>query len=289
MKVLSVLLLNCLFISGAFALPRAPLDPSHPGYIERGVKVKVLPIDFVRQGSVLFLPETEGEEQGSLPLMVFAHGQALKVKHYELFLKMLASKGIAVLYPQYDKGFFDRDWKRMGEDYDSIVEKVLKSYPQIDKGNILYSGHSKGGYIGLMALSHRSKRAFDWFPKTSIFYSPAGFERGSLYQIPTQHSMTLVWPKEDSVIKKDLIDEIFEDTSTPRKQKIIVNGYDELEAGHFFLLTSKLVFVGNDGIGPFHWYGVIPWTWGALRDPYFLYEEGALDSGEINNPHEREI
>ncbi len=287
MKSAFLIILGTLSLS-LMAVPSAPVDPEHPGYLTRGQSVMEVAISTIRSGSVLYLPQTSSVLEQKIPLIVFAHGQALKVKHYELLFKAMASKGFAVLYPQYDKGFFDRDWRRMGADYDAIVEQTLKDYPQLDNQRVLYSGHSKGGYIGLMALAHRSKSNYQWFPKASIFYSPAGFEEGSLTQIPTTHELTLVWPVGDSIIKKDLIDEIFLDLSIPQKQKIIVQGYEGLQAGHFFILSSRSLFGGSNGVGPFHWYGALTWSWGALKDSYYLKGEGALDSGDVNFPHIRE-
>lgn len=285
MKMLMTLVFF-VFAQISFSFPGPPQDPQHPGYPTRSVKVKKVVVNYLRKGSVLYLPSNSNQK---IPLVVFSHGQALKLKHYELLFERLASRGIAVLYPQYDKGFFDTDWERMGEDYDKLTQFVLDNFPEIDKNEIIYSGHSKGGYVGLMALGHRGSQSNVgnslWSPKTAIFYSPAGYSEQALLEINPRVDVHLVWPKGDGVIKESLIDEIFQLLPNIRKQKIIVQGYDDLEAGHFFPLTKKSLFGGEDGIGPFHYYGVLPWTLGAIKDDDFLYGELVTDSGDEKKPH----
>lgn len=264
------------------AFPSPPIDSDHPGYPRRGSSFEKIEINKLRKGSFLFLP-TKGD--GPFPMVVFAHGQALGLKNYEILFERFANMGIAVLYPKYDKGFFDTDWQRMGQDYDDIVLEVLSNYPKLDEGNVVYSGHSKGGYVGLMALGHRGKTGSPWWPKTSVFYSPAGFDPDYLSLIDKSHDVHLVWPKDDSIIKEQLIDEIYSKLPSLKKQKILVQGYSDFEAGHFFPLTKSSLFGGSNGVGPLHYYGVIPWTVGAIEKSGYLYGEEASDSGGGAEPH----
>lgn len=285
MKGLVITLL--VVCSSVFAIPNPPTDPDHPGYATRTGAFDKVSIDYIREGSFLFLPKVNSSK---VPLVVFSHGQALGLKNYELLFERFASKGIAVFYPQYDRGFFDTNWERMGADYDKMVLEILKNYPQIDRSKVVYSGHSKGGYVGLMAIAHRGQQniknpTLSWSPIASLFYSPAGFEEEALAKIDVNHPVHLVWPQDDSIIDEELIDEIYEKLPVTRKQKIVVQGYDGLEAGHFFPLTRRAIFGGRNGISPFHFYGILPWTFGAIFENEFLYGDLATDSGDSSKPH----
>lgn len=271
-----------LWASIAFSFPSPPTDSSHPGYPTRSSSFKRIDINTIRKGSFLFLP-TEGQAPKSL--LVFGHGQALSLKHYETLFERFTSIGIAVLYPKYDKGFFDTNWRRMGKDYDEIVQDVLSRYKEINKNNVIYSGHSKGGYIGLMAIGHRGNSGSSWWPKASIFYSPAGFDSEYLRLIKPEHDVHLVWPKNDSIIKEEVIDDIFNQLPSINKQKIVIQGYSDFEAGHFFPLTKSSLFGGGDGIGPLHYYGILPWTVGAIERSNYLYGDEASHSGDESTPH----
>jgi hypothetical protein len=233
------------------------------------------------------MPENINED---IPLVVFSHGQALKLDNYELLFERFTGLGFAVLYPKYDRGFFDTNWERMGEDYDNIVLHILEKYPQINRDKVVYSGHSKGGYVGLMALGHRglqnSAGLSSWSPVAALFYSPAGFEEDALIAINPNLPVHLIWPKEDNIIKESLIDEIYQKLPTSLKQKVVVQGYDDLEAGHFFPLTKRAIFGGDNGISPFHYYGVLPWTFGAIEGNEYLYGDLVQDSGDSKRPHQ---
>lgn len=270
----------------AWSIPQEPSDPQHPGYPTRSQNSKKIAINHLRKGSFLFLPN---EVEANIPLVVFSHGQALKLENYELLFKRFTGLGFAVFYPKFDKGFFDTDWERMGEDYDNLVQYVLKNYPQIDKNKVVYSGHSKGGYVGLMALGHRGLQNSQgnnlWTPVAGLFYSPAGYEDEALAAINPELPIHLVWPSEDNIIKESLIDEIYNKIPSRLKQKIVLQGYDDLEAGHFFPLSKRAIFGGKNGISPFHYYGILPWTFGALESNDYLYGDLVLDSGDVTRPH----
>ncbi|MCR9204484.1 MAG: alpha/beta hydrolase [Halobacteriovoraceae bacterium] len=277
MKNLLVALVCFGFSFSAFSFPAPPQGSQHPGASKRGAYKKI-EIKVIRKGSFLYLPE----KQGQLPLVVFSHGQALNESHYESLFKHLASQGIAVFYPKYDKGFFDTRWNRMGEDYANLVSFILNEYPQLNESQVVYSGHSKGGYVALMALG--SKSGF-LNPKAAVLFSPAGYDEEALKLIDPSVKLTLVYPQDDNIIKWEDIKEIFAKAPTTFKQTIQVQGYSDLMPGHFMPLTKKSLFGGRDGVGPFHYYGILPWLHGALFDSSYLYGDLATDSGDPSYPH----
>lgn len=278
-KNFRVMILVLLSLKTAFGYepPQRPKNPRHPSSPSRSSFLRK-EVDHVRKGSFLFLPTST---QGKVPLLVFAHGQALSLKHYETLFEHLARKGMAVLYPQYDKGFFDTNWNRMGLDYAQITQHVLEKYPQLNPKRVVFSGHSKGGYVGLSALN----KGFD--PFAALFFSPAGVNENALREMRPQIPLTLIYPQDDSIIKEEIILDILKMAASDKKQLINVTLYPGLEAGHFFPLTKKSLFGGSDGFNAYHYYGVIPWLFGALEGSGFLYGEEALDSGDSQYPHER--
>lgn len=272
--LLSLVMMTSTF---AFDLPARPMDPQHPSSPSRS-SFEEIKINHIRRGSVLLLP-TGREEK--VPLLVFAHGQALNLKHYRILLEHFARKGAAVLYPKYDRGFFDTDWDRMGEDYARLTNFVLNDFPEIDKSRVVYSGHSKGGYVGLSALNKGLN------PLAAIFFSPAGVNENALREMNPSVPLSIIYPEDDRIIKEEIIFDILKLAASNNKQLIKVAQYPDFSPGHFFLLTEKSLFGGRDGLNAYHFYGVIPWLFGALYQNDFLYGDIALDSGAQGIFHER--
>ena len=132
-------------------LPAQPTDPAHPGSAIAPYEVERA--DFVLDGRSVevFLPKSATGPQ-KYPLIVFGHGQALGVEHYRRTLEHLARKGVVAIHPQFDTGFFDRNWRRMADDYNRLTAEALSRYANfIAADQIVYSGHSKGAYVALVA------------------------------------------------------------------------------------------------------------------------------------------
>ena len=285
-KLFISFILPYLIVMNCFALPSAPTDISHPGFvptISRG-GLEVKKVNYGGRDSFLYLPTNKT----NLPLIVFGHGQALDESNYLELYKALVAQGFAVFHPQYDKGFFDQDWHRMGQDYAGYTIRLLKDYGnRINDEKVLFLGHSKGGYIGIMALSWLGLSKSAWWPKASLFFSPAGYEKEAVSFIEQNQSISIVWPLSDRIIKKDLIKEIYGALPVKRKQVIQIKSYRERDAGHFFVLTKRTIFGGHNGVGPYHYYGVLPWVHGAVNDNDYLYGDEALESGDVTTFHER--
>lgn len=267
-------------------LPGPPIDPLHPGsrIYSRGFVVKK--VKLLGRDGELFLPEpvSAGER---VPIVVFGHGQAMSGKNYRDTFEHLAKKGIASYSVPFDKGFFDRDFERMGRDYATIVMDLIKSNSTLlDPERLVYSGHSKGAYVALNAagIANAEGRIE---PRAIVLFSAAGFDLPWLRSIAPEVPITLVVGEEDKIAPLSLSQEIYGSLSSHFKQLIIVRSYREtnprLSAGHFLSASSGF----GARTGPFHFHGVWKWLGGAvadlsevqrIRDPY-LYGEQASSSG----------
>jgi dienelactone hydrolase len=271
-----------------FAQVVAPQDASHPGNPTAEFEYERIEIDEKRRDSFLYLPQrAEGEKA---PLVIFGHGQALNETHYNETLKHLAQKGAAALYVQYDSGFFDQDWRRMAADWNNIAQAVIDQYPErISSERVIYSGHSKGGYVGLMAAGAPNKLNVG----ATIVFAPAGYDRDYLASLESNNALTLVWGERDTIIDKSDVMEIFNKASTNFKQFIEVVSYPDRAADHYFPQNRSTFFGGENGISGFHYYGVWQWLVGALWDleagapltEAYIYGDKASETGQDNLSH----
>ncbi len=267
----------------AVASVPSPTDTAHPGNETAVLSFERKTISALGRQSFLYLPvKPQGETS---PLIVFGHGQALNESHYDKTLQHLAKKGVATLFVQYDDGFFDQDWRRMADDWNNITAVTVNSFQdQIAADQIVFSGHSKGGYVGLMAAGAPGHPDLN----AGIFFAPAGFDADYLKNVDAKTAITLVWGEKDSIIKKNDVLEIFNKLSVDHKQFIEVLSYPNQQADHYFPQNKATFFGGQDGVSAYHHHGVWQWlvaaAWDAengapLTQPY-LYGEKVGDSGK---------
>ncbi len=282
-------LLSFLFIAqSAWATLPSPADTAHPGNETSVLNFERSEIQELGRTSVLYLPKrAEGERA---PLVVFGHGQALNEQHYDKTLEHLAKKGVAVLFVQFDNGFFDQDWRRMASDWNQITDKVIQIHSsKIDQNAIVYSGHSKGGYVGLMAAGAPNRPNV----VAGVFFAPAGYDNQYLQNLEPSTTITLVWGEQDTIIDKSAVMEIFNKMNQPYKQFIEVKSYKNQKADHYFPQNKSTFFGGVNGVTGFHHHGVWQWlvaaAWDAeqgnpITQPY-LYGDKAGVSGEDGLEH----
>tara|TARA_B100001248_G_scaffold261335_2_gene252192 strand:+ start:20813 stop:21700 length:888 start_codon:yes stop_codon:yes gene_type:complete len=282
----------CFVLSAtAFALPPQPTDPNHPGSATYDYGVSHEKLKIMGRDVDVFLPRAGAFERESFPVVVFGHGQAIKVDGYEMTFEHLAKRGIAVIHPMYDSGFFDRKWRRMAADYNQLVDAVLQRYEQLNPEQLIYAGHSKGAYIALMAAGAPNLKVV---PKSLVLFAPAGMDDDYINKLDKNTAVSIIYGEADSIIGRDLIDRIYKLAPVERKQLLIVNSYSGLSADHYIPLNRSYIFGGRDGIGAFHYHGVWKWLMGAAWDVQegarasnsFLYGEDALSSGDSNVRHE---
>ncbi len=253
--------LTSLFVA-AQELPSQPIEQEHPGsnHYEYDVEIQSLKVDG-RQVDV-FLPK--GNQLGSFPVIVFGHGQAIKVSAYADSFKHFAKKGVAVIHPNYDSGFFDQNWERMASDYNELTHKTIQKFEQrLDRSNITYSGHSKGGYVALMAAGTSVSPVR---PSSLVLFAPADFNSSYLSSLDINVPLTLIWGENDSIIGRDKIQQIYNQAPSLRKQFIEVKSYSSLSADHYLPMTKSSFFGGHDGANAFHYHGMWKWLIGASQD-----------------------
>lgn len=249
----------------ASAPPASPTDINHPGNVDYSHQVVKKSLRCLGRDTPVFLSTRKAKQ----PLVAFGHGQALDVSHYEKTHQHLAGKGVASLHPPYDTGFFDRNWKRMGEDYAAIVDCVAKAFPsEIDSSRIVYSGHSKGAYVAQIAAGHAARVAPAAVPSAIVLFNPAGVDQASLKLISPDTAMTVVFSDQDTVVEKRFSEEMLKGAGSKMRQMFTLRSYQTtpaLKADHFWTLTKPSTFGGGNE-SSFHYYGSWKWLTAAALD-----------------------
>lgn len=292
---LTILLLISFFFQFGWSAPNQPVDKEHPSNSNYPYSVKKLDLTIKGRSVALYLPlQKQLLQETQFPVLVFGHGQAIDVSGYDLSFQHFAKKGLAVIFPNFDKGFFDQDWPRMADDFNELTAEVLKTYPQLDKNKMIYSGHSKGAYVGLMAAGSTNLKSLGLNPVSLIFFAPAGFDASYLSRIQRKTPLTLIWSDQDTVIKRALVEEIYEKTPIDHKQLIQAASYQDLKADHFFPLSKSFFFGGRNGVSALHFFAFWKWVQGAALDldseqpltNSYLYGKESLDTGDENLKHQ---
>lgn len=277
----------------AEGLPTQPTLASHPGSSVYPNQMTYQSQKIAGRSVDVFLPQATNNNK--VPVIVFGHGQAIDLSGYKLTFEHLAKKGVAIIFPQYDNGFFDQDWRRMADDFNRLTVETLSKYASIiDADKIVYAGHSKGAYIALMAAGapKRTNKV-----GSVVLFEPAGhdseYTRGMDNKIP----VTVTWADRDDTTKQDLIRDIYSQLPALQKQFIEVKSYvstsPQLPADHFFPLSKSFFFGGKDGISAFHFYGTWKWLLGAAwdlqegdrRNNTYLYGAEAETTGTSSSKH----
>ena len=176
----------------------------------------------------------------------------------------------------------------MGDDFNKAVQEALVKYSSyLDAKKIIYAGHSKGGYVALTAAGSPSLAQLNFRVGSIIVFAPAGYDSEYIKNLDPQIPLTLIWSDADTIVKKDILTEIYNKAPSKNKQLITAVSYPELKADHFFPLSKSYVFGGKNGISPLHYFGSWKWMIGAVRDlnnpqtltDSYLYGTDALDTG----------
>lgn len=284
MKTISfVFMLFCAANSWAASPLDAPTDANHPGSKVYFATVATKQLKCSGRNVDVFAP---AEMNVSVPAVVFGHGQALDLKHYRKTFEHLAKKGVAVIFPAYDTGFFDQDWQRMGRDFVTLTECAVAQTPQIDRQKIVFSGHSKGGYVASIATGLAPELG-KVQPQSAVVLEPAGADSSSLSKINPSVSLTVVFSEADTIVGREFSEKIYSEAKSEIRQFIFLKNYSDRKADHMWPLTESTLFGGGTE-GPFHYYGSWKWLVAAAEDlgaatrntnPY-LYGEEAGDKGD---------
>jgi dienelactone hydrolase len=277
-----------------------PTDPNHPGSEIYAYDVKEIKTNLLGRSVEVYLPVAKDATPSKrFPVIVFGHGQAITSSGYNLTFRHLARRGVAVVFPMYDKGFFDQEWRRMAQDFNLLTQETLKVYgDQLDNSQVIYSGHSKGAYVALMAAGAPSLKTSSFALNSVVLFAPAGFESEYLKNMDPNLPLSIIWGENDSVIKFSLQKDIFDKSQAKYKQLIKVKSYTQpaLSADHFFILNEPTFLGGRQGLSSFHYHGVWKWLLGAVWDVEkgesakneFLYGEESLKSGQSGVVHDVE-
>ena len=268
---LGFLILLLSFFRGASAssaepLPGPPLAPADPGSKSYPYDYSEIDLDCDGRDVTVFQPVTYDGSVKKFPVIVFAHGQALGLGNYEANFVHFARKGVAVIFPMYDKNFFDQDWKRMGQDYEDLTRCALEKFPEtLDRSEVIYSGHSKGGYIALAAAGNPHPLVK---PKALIVFEPAGYVTDEIKNFDPNLAVTLVWSQSDHIISQASVQQIYDKLHVTNKQLITLKDYSTTEptlgADHFYPLTRG--FLGQNQENPFQYYAVWKLLVGEAQD-----------------------
>ena len=280
--------LTLLLSSTALAqeLPGSPSSAQHPGSKIYAYTVERKDVRCEGRDVAVFYPREVATQR--LPLVVYGHGQALGVEHYEQTLRHLAGKGAIALHPQYDKGFFDQDWQRMGQDFGRLADCALGQLRlEANLDEVIFSGHSKGAFVAGVAAGVAERDGSKLKAKAVLLFQPAGIDEAVWAKLARETKVTVVHADQDTVVDRAVSEKLYAQAPVERKQFIILKSYGtNLAAKHFWPLTKKSVF-GGSGENSFHYYGSWKWLTAAMWDLQqgdranveYLYGAEAADKG----------
>lgn len=285
--ILSMVIVVTGQLSVAAPPPASPTDPLHPGSKIYSFGFQQKNLSCLGRSVAAVLPDGKVT---NAPVVVFGHGQALDLKHYQATFEHLAKKGVAVLFPTYDQGFFDQDWTRMGSDYVEMTECALTQLSTtVSSDSVVYSGHSKGAYVASIAAGLAAKKNSKAKPKAIVIFAAAGFNRAVDFIEPST-SLTVVYSDSDTIVGRNFSEDIYRAAPSLRKQLITLKSYTAttppLKADHMWPVTEPSFFGGGPE-NSFHYFGSWKWLTAAaldlsvgakFADPY-LYGDEAYDKG----------
>lgn len=291
------MILTLLFslIANAQELPSAPLNVEHPGSTIYAYEVQENKVKCQGRDVVVFSPTPA--QFSAFPLVIYGHGQALGVEHYEQTLRHLAGKGAIAIHPQYDSGFFDRNWTRMARDFVNLSQCALELLKlNVNPQAIVFSGHSKGAYVAGVAAGLAEKENLKLKAGAVLLFQPAGIDPVLWRELNSETKVTIIHADQDTIVKPEIAEELYEKASVEFKQYIILKSYfsatdtEQLAAKHFWPLTKKSTF-GGGPVSSFHYYGSWKWLTAAVWDlndgnrgeNSYLYGTDATDKGRENS------
>jgi hypothetical protein len=283
-----------LFANLGLAAPAAPTDPSHPGSKSYTYTFEKKVLKCQGRDVTVFAPAATVANE-TFPVVVYGHGQALNLEHYTDTFEHLAKKGVAVIFPMYDKGFFDQEWQRMGRDYVTLTDCALSQFQQMARDQVVFSGHSKGAYVASIAAGLAFKENLAVRPKAAVVFETAGFDASSAAAISKDMALTVVFSDRDTVVQKNLSDSLFSSAPSLVKQFILIKSYPadsqspEVIADHYWPQTKRAIFGGGPQTA-LHYYGAWKWLVAAAQDLQdgakstnsYLYGDQAADKGIAN-------
>lgn len=260
-------------------LPPAPIDPTHPGSKIYPFTVELKELKCFGRDVSIYFPR----EATSFPAVVYGHGQALGLSNYEATLKHVAGKGVAGIYVTYDKGFFDQDWERMGRDYVLLTDCAINEVPQIQRDEVIFSGHSKGAYVAAIAAGVAEKEKLPVRAHSLILFNAVLGKFETLKEIPAATPVTVIHSDVDKIVKLEIARDMLRSIQSDREQLIILQSFKnrtkvDLETGHFWALTKKSAFGGGPE-NSFHYHGSWKWLVGGALDERYLYGQEASGKG----------
>lgn len=275
------------------AIPPQPMGVTQPGSADYIYSLGQTSFKISGREIQVYYPQEMKSNKIKAPVLVFGHGQAIGASGYELTFKHLARKGVVVIHPNYDRGFFDLDWKRMSTDYISLTSDVLSKISEFaDEQRVMFAGHSKGGFVALISAGNPALSKTNMKVGAVVAFSPIGFDKTYISSLPKDLPVSLFWSESESIVRQSKIEQIFEMVPSLYKQMIVVKDYPDMKAGHFMTLNKSYFFGGSDGVSPYHYHGVWKWLLGGISDlenhqrtnPY-LYGSEALTTGVENLTH----
>lgn len=257
--------------------PGVPKEVDHPGNKEYSYALEKKALTCSGRKVDVFLPvSTNAVEQ--FPAVIYGHGQALGLEHYAATLEHLAKKGVAVIFPTYDNGFFDQDWPRMGRDYVTLTDCALnQAGARIARDQLIFSGHSKGAYVASIAAGIAVKENLSLRARTVMLFHTAGFDASSAAAIEAATSATVIFSEGDTVVKRDFSDSFYQTVKSAKKQFILVKSYSGGPTADHYWPQTKGAFFGGGPESELHYYGAWKWLVGAALD--------LKSGGGFNNPY----
>lgn len=202
-----------------------PQDPSHPASPQYNYGSKRIIKKIKDRELTLYLPMAGELPRKKAPIVVFGHAKMTPRFLYEQTFRHLNGKGVAVIYPHYERWWFDAEYSRMARDFMNIAAEVVYEYAEeLDKQHILFAGHANGASIALTAagltMSERKLK-----PKAFVGFATTSWRNQYLERLPINFDVTLIVGDEDRKAPYASSENIYQRLDVDRKQIIELSSF----------------------------------------------------------------
>lgn len=203
-----------------------PDDPAHPSSPIYGYGSKRVVKKFKNRNVSIYFPIHHGEKIKNATTIIFGHGKLAPRFTYEKMFRHLNGKGIAVVYPQYEKWALDSRYSRMAKDFADLSQFALETESQyLNDEKLVFSGHSNGAFIALLSAGMpQSERKIN--AKSLVLFALPGWREASLKRLDPELNVSIISGDNDKKTPFKLGQKIYEKIKTYRKQHIILKSFN---------------------------------------------------------------
>lgn len=231
------LLMSCLLVSSAalsFDVPVAPAAADDPG--SRVYATSRTDHDLQVDGVDIMVSLPRGVK--AAPVIALFKGQGAPRFNYQDAIDHFTGKGIAVIFVEYARHFFDSRYEEMALRAHRQIDAAFAAFPdQLDPRRVVFAGVSKGAQVALYALTVGKRQPL----RTLLFEVPVDAPP-DFGAIPVDAPIYLFVGDRDIITPLSDSLRVFDSLRSTEKQLTVIRSYPtdpEQSANHWAFCTRN--------------------------------------------------